>query len=107
MGLAVAGDLGWRGIPCIMVEKSDGKGTQPKMDLLGVRTMEFCRRWGIVDWVENAGYQRDHQQDCAGSLHYPAATSLAANAFHFPATRSARRKVHNTASANRKIFSTR
>ncbi len=64
VGLAVAGDLGWRGIPCIMVEKSDGKGTQPKMDLLGVRTMEFCRRWGIVDWVENAGYQRDHQQDC-------------------------------------------
>ena len=22
------------------------------MDLVGIRTMEFCRRWGIVDWVE-------------------------------------------------------
>jgi 2-polyprenyl-6-methoxyphenol hydroxylase-like FAD-dependent oxidoreductase len=64
VGLAVAGDLGWRGIPCVVVEKSDGSGTQPKMDLLGVRTMEFCRRWGIVDWVENAGYERDHAQDC-------------------------------------------
>ncbi len=64
VGLAVAGDLGWRGIPCILVEKSDGSVTQPKMDLLGVRTLEFCRRWGIVDWVENAGYQRDHPQDC-------------------------------------------
>ena len=64
VGLAVAGDLGWRGIPCMVVEKSDGTVTQPKMDLLGVRTMEFCRRWGIVDWVENAGYQRDHEQDC-------------------------------------------
>ena len=65
VGLAVAGDLGWRGIACIVVEKGDGSVTQPKMDLLGVRTMEFCRRWGIVDWVEQAGYQRDHPQDCA------------------------------------------
>ncbi len=64
VGLALAGDLGWRGIPCIVVERGDGSVFQPKMDLLGVRTMEFCRRWGIVDWVENAGYQRDHPQDC-------------------------------------------
>ena len=35
------------------------------MDLLGIRTMEFCRRWGIVDWVESAGYNRDHPQDYA------------------------------------------
>ena len=27
--------------------------------------MEFCRRWGIVDWVERAGYNRDHPQGCA------------------------------------------
>jgi len=64
VGLAVAGDLGWRGIPCIVIEKGDGSVNQPKMDLLGLRTMEFCRRWGIVDWVENAGYERDHPQDC-------------------------------------------
>src|ERR1035437_7499986 len=31
-GLAVAGDLGCRGIPCILVEKGDGSVTQPKMD---------------------------------------------------------------------------
>ena len=64
VGLAVAGDLGMRGIPCIVVEKGDGSVTQPKMDLIGVRTMELCRRWGIVDWVEVAGYERDHPQDC-------------------------------------------
>ncbi|MFM9970987.1 MAG: FAD-dependent monooxygenase [Burkholderiales bacterium] len=64
VGLALAGDLGWRGLSCIVIEKGDGGIAQPKMDLLGVRTMEFCRRWGIVDWVENAGYQRDHEQDC-------------------------------------------
>ena len=65
VGLALAGELGWRGIPCILVEKGDGRIIQPKMDLLGIRTMEFCRRWGIVDWVESAGYNRDHPQDYA------------------------------------------
>jgi 2-polyprenyl-6-methoxyphenol hydroxylase-like FAD-dependent oxidoreductase len=65
IGLAVAGELGWHGIPCILVEKGDGSITQPKMDLLGIRTMELCRRWGIVDWVEKAGYNRDHPQDYA------------------------------------------
>src|SRR5918997_337399 len=33
------------------------------MDLVGIRTMEFCRRWGIVDWVENCPYPRDYGQD--------------------------------------------
>jgi 2-polyprenyl-6-methoxyphenol hydroxylase-like FAD-dependent oxidoreductase len=65
VGLAVAGDLGWRGTACILVEKGDGKVFQPKMDLLGIRTMEICRRWGIVDWVEAGGYNRAHPQDYA------------------------------------------
>src|SRR5712691_1041278 len=70
VGLALAGDLGWRGIPCTLIEKTDGAIGQPKMDLVGVRTMEFCRRWGIVDWVENAGYNRDdaHDYACVSAL---------------------------------------
>ena len=64
IGLALAGDLGWRGIPCLLIEKGDGVITQPRMDFVGVRTMEFCRRWGIVPWVESAGYNRDYPQDC-------------------------------------------
>ncbi|HXJ02453.1 MAG TPA: FAD-dependent oxidoreductase [Micropepsaceae bacterium] len=63
VGLALAGDLGWRGIPCTLIEKSDGTITQPKMDLVGVRTMEFCRRWGIADWVRQCPYPRDYRQD--------------------------------------------
>ena len=63
VGLALAGDLGWRGIPCILVEKSDGAISQPKMDMVGVRSMEFCRRWGIVPWVEGSPYPRDYPQD--------------------------------------------
>jgi 2-polyprenyl-6-methoxyphenol hydroxylase-like FAD-dependent oxidoreductase len=33
------------------------------MDLVGVRTMEFCRRWGITDWVRASPYPRDYRQD--------------------------------------------
>lgn len=65
IGLSLAGDLGWRGISSILVERSDGAISQPKMDMVGIRTMEFCRRWGITDWVEKAGYNRAYSQDYA------------------------------------------
>ena len=63
VGLALAGELGWRGVPCTLIEKTDGAIEQPKMDLVGIRTMEFCRRWGIVDWVRDAPYPPDYPQD--------------------------------------------
>jgi 2-polyprenyl-6-methoxyphenol hydroxylase-like FAD-dependent oxidoreductase len=63
VGLALAGDLGWRGIACTLIEKGDGVIEQPKMDLVGIRTMEFCRRWGIADWVRDAPYPGDYPQD--------------------------------------------
>ncbi|WKN60794.1 FAD-dependent monooxygenase [Rhodococcus opacus] len=65
VGLSLAGDLGWRGIDTVLVEARDGSVFQPKMDMVGIRTMEFCRRWGIVDDVESAGYNRAQVQDCA------------------------------------------
>src|SRR5829696_972775 len=63
IGLALAGDLGWRGVPCTLIEKTAGVVEHPKMDLIGVRTMEFCRRWGIADWVRDAPYPGDYPQD--------------------------------------------
>jgi 2-polyprenyl-6-methoxyphenol hydroxylase-like FAD-dependent oxidoreductase len=63
VGLALAGDLAWRGVPSLIVERSDGTIEQPRMDLVGVRTMEFCRRWGLVDAVERSPYPRDYPQD--------------------------------------------
>ena len=63
VGLALAGDLGWRGMSCMLIEKTDGEIEHPKMDLIGVRTMEFCRRWGIADWVRDAPYPGDYPQD--------------------------------------------
>jgi 2-polyprenyl-6-methoxyphenol hydroxylase-like FAD-dependent oxidoreductase len=63
IGLALAGDLGWRGVSCALIEKTEGTVEHPKMDLIGVRTMEFCRRWGIADWVRDAPYPGDYPQD--------------------------------------------
>ncbi len=65
VGLALAGDLGWRGVASTLIERSDGVIGQPRMDMVGIRSMEFCRRWGIVPWVESAGYNRAYPQDCA------------------------------------------
>lgn len=63
VGLALAGDLGWRGHRCDVLERGDGAIHQPKMDGVGVRTMEFCRRWGIVADVEASPYVRSYPQD--------------------------------------------
>ncbi|WP_050772468.1 FAD-dependent oxidoreductase [Sagittula stellata] len=63
VGLSLAGDLATRGIRSLLIEKTDGTILQPKMDMVGVRTMEFCRRWGIAEWVEQSPYPRDYPQD--------------------------------------------
>jgi len=63
VGLALAGDLGWRGAPCLLIEQSDGSIYQPRQDFVGIRTMEFCRRWGLVGAVEASPYPRDVPQD--------------------------------------------
>jgi 2-polyprenyl-6-methoxyphenol hydroxylase-like FAD-dependent oxidoreductase len=44
VGLALAGELGWRGVGCLLVEQTDGSIVTPKMNEVNVRTMEFCRR---------------------------------------------------------------
>ncbi len=63
VGLALAGDLATRGQAVTVLERSDGTIEQPRMDMVGVRTMEFCRRWGIVPNVEASAYNRDLAQD--------------------------------------------
>ena len=63
VGLALAADLGWRGIECLLVEQTDGQINTPKMNEVNVRTMEFCRRWGIADKVLNCPFPDDHPMD--------------------------------------------
>src|SRR5690242_7501553 len=59
VGLALALDLGWRGVPCLLVEQGDGEIVDAKMFMTGIRTLEFCRRWGIAEQVKNWGFPRE------------------------------------------------
>ena len=63
VGLALAAELGWRGIACTLVEQGDGSIVSPKMNEVSTRTMEICRRWGIADWVMNCPFPGDHPLD--------------------------------------------
>ena len=63
VGLALAADLGWHGVECVLVEQTDGRISTPKMNEVNVRTMEFCRRWGVADKVMNCPFPDDHPMD--------------------------------------------
>lgn len=60
VGLSLAIDLGWRGVDCMLIEQGDGTVEHPRTGLIAVRTMEFFRRWGIVDRVRNCGFPGDY-----------------------------------------------
>jgi 2-polyprenyl-6-methoxyphenol hydroxylase-like FAD-dependent oxidoreductase len=63
VGLALAAELGWRGICCELVEQGDGAIATPKMNEVNTRTMEFCRRWGIADAVHDCPFPADWPMD--------------------------------------------
>ncbi len=49
VGLALAIELGSRGVRCIVVEQHDRVGVAPRAKTTNVRTREHLRRWGIAD----------------------------------------------------------
>lgn len=65
VGLALAAELGWRGVACMLVEQGDGVIKTPKMNEVSTRTMEICRRWGIADRVLNCPFPADYPLDVA------------------------------------------
>jgi len=60
VGLALAADLGWRGIRCLLVEQTDGVIKHPKANGVNSRTMEFCRRWGITKAIRDKRFPNDY-----------------------------------------------
>jgi 2-polyprenyl-6-methoxyphenol hydroxylase-like FAD-dependent oxidoreductase len=64
-GLALAAELGWRGVSSILIEQGDGVIATPKMNEVNARSMEHCRRWGIADQVLNCPFPADHPMDAA------------------------------------------
>ncbi len=63
VGLALACELGFHGIDCMLVERGDGTVKTPKMNEVNTRSMEFCRRWGIVDRVLETPFPEDWPKD--------------------------------------------
>lgn len=53
-GLALAIELGSRGIKCLVVERNDRVGYAPRAKTTNVRTREHLRRWGIADELRKA-----------------------------------------------------
>jgi 2-polyprenyl-6-methoxyphenol hydroxylase-like FAD-dependent oxidoreductase len=63
-GLALAIELGWRGIPCLVVEQTDGSVEFPTTNLANTRTVEHLRRWGIADRMRyESGYPTDYPRN--------------------------------------------
>src|SRR4030095_2903501 len=65
IGLALAADLGRRGVTVTVLEKNENKLGPAKMLEVSVRTMEFCRQLGIADQVRNWGFPLDWPLDSA------------------------------------------
>ncbi len=63
VGLTLALDLGWHGIACTLIEQSDGSVTNAKFVDISMRTMEFCRRWGIASEIRDTGFDKNYPQD--------------------------------------------
>ncbi len=53
-GLALAIELGHRGIDCLVVEQNNRVGLNPRAKTTNVRTREHLRRWGIADDLRRA-----------------------------------------------------
>ena len=63
-GLALAAELGWRGIECLVVEQGDGSVEFPTTNLVNTRTCEHLRRWGIADEVRyRSGFPSDYPRN--------------------------------------------
>ncbi|MFI6094215.1 FAD-dependent monooxygenase [Lentzea sp. NPDC051213] len=65
VGLALAIDLTYRGISCLVAEAGDGTVRHPKVSTIGPRSMELFRRWGLADAIRDAGWPADHPLDIA------------------------------------------
>jgi len=63
VGLALACELGWRGVPCLVIDQGDGSVVFPAGEAIFVRTMEHLRRWGIADRIHESGFPQDYQRN--------------------------------------------
>jgi len=64
VGLALAIELSYRGIRCLVVEQTDGSVDFPTTNLANTRTCEHLRRWGFADRMRfESGYPTDYPRN--------------------------------------------
>jgi 2-polyprenyl-6-methoxyphenol hydroxylase-like FAD-dependent oxidoreductase len=59
VGLALAADLGLRGVDCLLIEQGEGPADHPRASALNARSMEFMRRYGVAAAVRAASAPED------------------------------------------------
>ncbi len=87
VGLTLAGELGWRGTGCMLLEERTAPTAHPKATLLGARSMELFRRWGITDQI----YARALPQDARYAITF--STRLAGHELYRLASPSIRETI--------------
>lgn len=86
VGLALACDLGWRGIPCLLIDKGEGVNRHPRANVLHIRSQELLRRWGLIEEILRAGYPTDYPADFIFTTRI---TRHEVHRFSFPSYRQA------------------
>lgn len=61
VGLAMAIELGNRGVKCTLIDRGDGTIEHPRTGLVAIRTMEAFRTWGIAQAVRDCGFPPDYE----------------------------------------------
>ncbi len=59
VGVALGNELGWRGIECMLVERSTELADFPTCESINARTLEHMRRWGMAQAMREAGFPPD------------------------------------------------
>lgn len=62
-GLALAADLGRRGVRCVVVERRSAPTSHPRATLLGARSMELYRRLGLAEEILAAGLPTSYRYE--------------------------------------------
>jgi len=97
VGLTLGIELAWRGTPALVVEERTAPTEHPKATLLGSRSMELYRRWGLAEAILDAALPDDE--------HYRIlfTTRLARHELH-RFTSPSLRQVRDRAAAGRERF---
>lgn len=61
VGTMLACELGWRGVVTTLLEERTVPTEHPKATLLGARSMEYFRRWGLTERIYDAAIPRNNR----------------------------------------------